>query len=1207
MTKSFLELLSESDVELVTEAMITEAFNQEPYDYTLEQPRTDNIFAIFQEEDGSEFRIQFYSSVGLGKGVRRVRIGRKAGGKNSFTDAGLKFKNPARVIATMIAASEEFFTTPVGKKADGYAFELTKKAAPRGVRVIRQVMKRKFRQKFTTLDSTFSPEEGKSFIWVLRKGKKAEDVFNGPKNKGFISDDGEITPPNKRDEQKEIAELLFPKPFKEMTGVYSGSYNNAYRLVVEYDGTLVASKGGTEFGRIERKEGESPRKFVTRASAQLGEWQTRMEKGEWDEGYRRWKDDVVKPTVKSTKESAEELVQMLRAMGFEDIKDVSHKGWPDYTFNATAFGKSYTFMPGREEHQGMWAFYPGGSLYRKDGETNFTIEELRTEIEAIQREDTENTKTAFVNAIKAQLIRTEVGDVKSDGRSLLVNWADTLKWDISIEFDKLVKMATVGVNGTKVHFANVTKVKDFTNAILKVIDEDIRKHEGDDTSDDDSEVVDSLTSIIKSMRRTVITADKQTAATHRVDFSLSTLVKGVAKLSFKTGKIVITRTDDEGYEFPKLQFESLSVMPRGESLRAIMNSGVVGEPAVAIDLIYNSIIEHPLFHNVKMRGAGREKSILFEDPMYGATHVITAAAMVHVRPFTSNIAVSGYSMYVDLDKWQKVPNEMGKTISTKTFDDFESTVRDASGYKSESIDSNRKPTQLKHNVIHIPQINENVTIKEITFGRAWEISYGEKSKLVTTGKQFDEVMVDIRWLVATQSNSEYRQFNIPEWQRLLMDKLTSNKHGLVFRVLPHVGRDGHDQEVIDDMNYIIKFTGGKSRRTQEFGVEHNERTSMYYVVSSWGDRQYAEFEHVDDLVESIYATLLAGNGWHDMIMAIDDIGNGEYTFERPEFLSNMDASAIPDFEALLGIEDDAKLKDIISFDSFDLTLRLGWEDMPKVRNTFKKVVEVLKSGREVEELREEMENDYGEATSILMMETIMDRIHKNIDNKTLEFVQDAIANSALSKEDADQMGREAVADSDRSAVLHVNRTAPAVNLLSSLYRLCNNKTTFKRFKTDESGRAYYSNATGEIAVTGRFDFVTLWHEFGHSIEYSDRRILKGSKDILEKEATSAVNRGSQAFVRLRDVEHSGYGENEIAVNGNFINYYTGRVYSNRIGQVMAIQEPSMVQEVHATEIISMGLQYLTDQDDVSVGAWAKKNPHHYRFVMSVINQLHKGL
>lgn len=300
---SFQKMVLQEALEgtVITESMITEAFDSEPYEFQLEQPRADNVYAVFTDEDGKDFRIQFYSGVGLGKGVRRVRLGMKKGA--SFSDANITFKNPNRAIATMIAASEEFFKTPIGMKAPGFAFELTRKAAPRGVKIIRAVMKRKMRAKFDVLESTFSPEEGKGFIWVIRKGKKVEDVFNGPKVEGMLVSNttpdtnptsSTETQPSKDEMQEEIASILLGHSRKEMTGDISGAYQNTFRLVITRDIIIKASKDGVPIhDDIVMPSNLSARQFANNASIILDELVARFKRGEWDVSYNRWKTQEV--------------------------------------------------------------------------------------------------------------------------------------------------------------------------------------------------------------------------------------------------------------------------------------------------------------------------------------------------------------------------------------------------------------------------------------------------------------------------------------------------------------------------------------------------------------------------------------------------------------------------------------------------------------------------------------------------------------------------------------------------------------------------------------------------------------------------------------------------------------------------------------------------------------------------------------------------
>lgn len=181
----FKELVSESATQ------IDEAFNQPPYDFTMGKKGATDIFFTFQEdEDGKEFRIQFYGSAGMGKNVRRVFIGEKVSG-NTYKNIIKKFKNPLRVVTTLVAATEEFLITPVGMKVDGFAVFIPAVAGARIDDFLKLLFKRnaKLRSKLELLDTKFQFEERGYYLWAVRKGKNPAEVFNGEKVAGMFPDE----------------------------------------------------------------------------------------------------------------------------------------------------------------------------------------------------------------------------------------------------------------------------------------------------------------------------------------------------------------------------------------------------------------------------------------------------------------------------------------------------------------------------------------------------------------------------------------------------------------------------------------------------------------------------------------------------------------------------------------------------------------------------------------------------------------------------------------------------------------------------------------------------------------------------------------------------------------------------------------------------------------------------------------------------------
>lgn len=299
----FKQLVESSD------QLLTEAFNSKPYETTMTKKGAGDVFFTFEDEDGKEFRVQFYTSGGLGKSVRRVYVGEKQG--NVYKDAIKGFKNPMRVIATMIKSTEDYLQTPLGKSIQGLAVDLSAKAAPKGRRLIQKIMKRSvvIKKHLDVLDSDLTVDPGRGVVWTVRKGVDPAAVYDGKKVAGLLSSGGvAVAPkePSMKDKQREIAAILLKKPFEEMTGVISGSYRDAMRLVVEVNGNVVISKGGTDVSTYEFRKNESPKQFTARISGALEAMADRFDAGEWDAGYRRWKDSP--SAVKDVNDSTAQIM-----------------------------------------------------------------------------------------------------------------------------------------------------------------------------------------------------------------------------------------------------------------------------------------------------------------------------------------------------------------------------------------------------------------------------------------------------------------------------------------------------------------------------------------------------------------------------------------------------------------------------------------------------------------------------------------------------------------------------------------------------------------------------------------------------------------------------------------------------------------------------------------------------------------------------------
>lgn len=178
---SFLQFMQERD-------QLDEAFNSAPYELTMGKKNAGDVFFTFVDEDDKEYRIQFYTPQGLGKSVRQVFIGQKRG--SVYPDAIARFKNPMRVIASMIEATKQFMATPLGKTIDGFAVNFSKKALDRGMTLIPKIIRQSgLKQKLNVMDLTYAPAPDRGYVWLVRKGKDPAQVFDGPKMQGITWDD----------------------------------------------------------------------------------------------------------------------------------------------------------------------------------------------------------------------------------------------------------------------------------------------------------------------------------------------------------------------------------------------------------------------------------------------------------------------------------------------------------------------------------------------------------------------------------------------------------------------------------------------------------------------------------------------------------------------------------------------------------------------------------------------------------------------------------------------------------------------------------------------------------------------------------------------------------------------------------------------------------------------------------------------------------
>lgn len=135
---------------------------------------------------------------------------------------------------------------------------------------------------------------------------------------------------------------------------------------------------------------------------------------------------------------------------------------------------------------------------------------------------------------------------------------------------------------------------------------------------------------------------------------------------------------------------------------------------------------------------------------------------------------------------------------------------------------------------------------------------------------------------------------------------------------------------------------------------------------------------------------------------------------------------------------------------------------------------------------------------------------------------------------------------------------------------------------------YRKTASGgeDIGVIGMGtqsrDVKTLWHEMGHWLEHNNPMVRGIVKAWFEKRTAG------EKPVRLKSLmPHCNFGKDEIALKDNFISPYMGKVY-----------------DAGSTEIVSMGLEYLSDP--VTAAELASKDPDMFSLMVKIIEVVNAG-
>ena len=203
------------------------------------------------------------------------------------------------------------------------------------------------------------------------------------------------------------------------------------------------------------------------------------------------------------------------------------------------------------------------------------------------------------------------------------------------------------------------------------------------------------------------------------------------------------------------------------------------------------------------------------------------------------------------------------------------------------------------------------------------------------------------------------------------------------------------------------------------------------------------------------------------------------------------------------------------------------------------------------------------------------RIPQSVVEGMESFRQNLIASSAISKEAADAISGSI----SFTTGLNEAEQRDIKEFASDFYRLTQGKANSIMSISHISERAHarsltYSIDTGDSIKSIRAK-PTMFHEMGHFIEFEDQRIGLASKEWVQSRATGEPEKLSKI------TGSSLYRDDEVAVPGDFIDPYAGKIYKNE-----------------TSEVISIGMEAMTDAS--AMADFYSRDPEHFFFVLGAM-------
>lgn len=237
--------------------MYLESFDSEPYAFEVTKTQADYTSYGFSTDEGVEYQLTFINSPLLGKRCQVIRLGQKMGDAKTFKQILTKFKDPFRVVATLLAIFEEYTQNDnKGKQKHGYGFMIQEKLFGAYAPLVRRVMRLKLRPKFKLYESAYQHEEkwnikNVNYIYTHRATFPAASVFDGEEGVKVVSGQGTSV---EEVELKTTEPVTIPKPVAEPAQPVAAQTKTVKTPKVDkaVQKKAVSTAGAAKVGQVEK-------------------------------------------------------------------------------------------------------------------------------------------------------------------------------------------------------------------------------------------------------------------------------------------------------------------------------------------------------------------------------------------------------------------------------------------------------------------------------------------------------------------------------------------------------------------------------------------------------------------------------------------------------------------------------------------------------------------------------------------------------------------------------------------------------------------------------------------------------------------------------------------------------------------------------------------------------------------------------------------